>query len=231
MESNLYSLRSYQYSIITIILILILLILIISVKTYHLNNIEEIDLDNIDLQTGDLILFKWHTVDYLHELFSSFTHVGMVVIINNEKYILETHLKGDTIHMGYKSGGVHLYNLKRRINMYQGHNYILKINDDLINEDNSYTLQNNLNNYLLIPFHDEYRDYYKSVCIPNIICNNCFNYHKKGMFCSEFIGFLLQELGILDQSFNINCLTPSSFNNLYNNTQIPIYNTIYKIIK
>lgn len=208
---------------------------ITNITSIKLKNGEKDDINDIEAETGDLILFRWHTVDVLHELFSSFTHVGMIIEINSKKYILETHLKGDTIHMGYKSGGVHIYDLEERINMYEGDNYILKINRDLINKSNEKILYDNLQDYLLIPFQDEYRDHYTNVCIPNMFCDGCVKSTKKGMFCSEFIGFLLRELGILNEKVNTNCLTPSSFIDMKiidtkNDRKIPIYDNIYKII-
>ena len=78
-------------------------------------------------------------------------------------------------------------------------------------------------------------------------CDKCFAYYKrKGMFCSEFIGFLLQELKILDKKHPIDCLTPSSFlylnigndtnntnniNNTNSTNNCRIYTDIYKIYK
>jgi len=202
------------------------------------------DLKDINLQTGDLVLFRWHTVDILHDIISPFTHVGMVISLNNKKYILETHLKGDTKHMGNEAGGVHLYDLQKRIEMYEGDNFILKIKDNLINDTNSQTLYNNFDLYSKIPFYDNYRGHYKNYCLPKMACDKCFAYYeRKGMFCSEFVGFLLQELKILDKKHPIDCLTPSSFLylNIGNNTNNTnntngtnyglIYTDIYKIYK
>jgi hypothetical protein len=80
-------------------------------------------------EQGDLILFQWYEINPLQESVSPFTHVGIVIDINKKKYILETHLKGDTKHMGYKDAeGVNIYDFKKRIKMYKGKNYLLKKN-------------------------------------------------------------------------------------------------------
>lgn len=239
------------YVLIIILAILIVLIMYIITKKIDLDKINVIkNVKDVNLQTGDLVLFRWHTVDILHDILSPFTHVGMVISLNNKKYILETHLKGDTKHMGHETGGVHLYELQKRIDMYEGDNFILKIKDNLINDDNFQTLYNNFSLYSKIPFHDNYTGHFKNYCLPKMACDKCFAYYKrKGMFCSEFIGFLLQELKILDKKHPIDCLTPSSFlyldigndtnniNNInyINNTDSPnygrIYTDIYKIYK
>lgn len=239
-----------SYVLLIILVTLIVLIVYIINKKIDFDKIIVKDFKDINLQTGDLVLFRWHTVDILHDIISPFTHVGIVIILNNKKYILETHLKGDTKHMGNEAGGVHLYELQKRIDMYDGDNFILKIKDNLINDTNSQTLYNNFSLYSKIPFHDNYTGHYKNYCLPKMACDKCFAYYeRKGMFCSEFVGFLLQELKILDKKHPIDCLTPSSFlylnigndtnnTNNTNNTNDTnsannglIYTDIYKIYK
>lgn len=44
------------------------------------NQIENLNYINIDnINNGDLILFRWNKVGLLHEIISSFTHVGIVI--------------------------------------------------------------------------------------------------------------------------------------------------------
>lgn len=200
-------------------LVIIIVCTLILIYIYP-NQIENLNYTNIDnINNGDLILFRWNKVGLLHEIISSFTHVGIVI----DNQILETHLKGDT--ESYR-GGVHLYNLKDRINKYLGTNYILKIKTPLTNEQ-VHKILNKLEEYKKIPFHDEYESHFKQVCVPKMVCKNCFNdTERKGMFCSEFVGFILKELSILPKDYNIHCLTPGSFVNMKN-----IFGDLYKIKK
>lgn len=199
-------------------IIIFIILLIIYIYPKNIEKYKEIDTSYIN--DGDLILFRWNKVGILHEIISSFTHVG--IVINN--HILETHLKGDT--ESYR-GGVHLYDLKDRIKNYRGSNYVLKIKTPLTNIQTKYIL-NNLEEYKKIPFYDKYENHFKEVCIPKMICKNCFkeNTEKPGMFCSEFVGFILKELGILHKDFNIQCLTPQSFTKFDN-----IFGEIFEIKK
>jgi hypothetical protein len=189
--------------------------------TYTIDNTYE------SAKTGDLILFRWHSVDIFHEMISPFTHVGMVVELNHQKYILETHSPGDTLHMGYETGGVHLYPLKQRISMYKGSNFLLKLNKNYnISIDENMIVQ-----YYSIPFYDKYRQHYTEYCLPKKICNECISSKKlESMFCSQFIGFLLQETGILDKNVNIDCLIPNDFITIQNKNG-KLYNELYKITK
>lgn len=200
-----------MYLILLIILIIILIcIYFLPFNIDNTEKFEQISLDSLNVQDGDLILFRWNKVGILHDILSPFTHVG--IVINGE--ILETHLKGDT--ESYR-GGVHLYNLKERIKNYKGYNFILKKRIPLTKFQTN-KIMSNLEEYKKIPFHDEYEKHFKNVCVPKKICKSCFKEHieKQSMFCSEFVGYILKEIGELPKDFNIQCLTPSSFLNLEN---------------
>lgn len=208
---------------IILIVILIVILILIVFLTYHSTPISFIKEGfNGYMNDGDLILFRWNSVGILHEMLSSFTHVG--IVINGE--ILETHLKGDTESV---RGGVHLYNLKDRISKYKGSNYILKAKTPLTKTQTKFILDN-LEEYKKIPFHDEYEKHFKNVCIPKMICKKCFKTHeKKSMFCSEFVGFILKELGILPVDYNLECLTPQSFLNLKDKNNNKIFGDVFKL--
>lgn len=219
------------------ILIITLLILVVFYYTKLYNtksffdNLPHCTLQNAynSATTGDVILFRWNYVNPLHEIVSSFTHIGIVIELNGRKYILETHLKGDTNHMGFDNNdGVNIYDLYSRIKMYKGENFILKMNPKYYNK---IKIDDNITNYRQIPFKNEYIQHFSGVCIPKKICNDCFsNVPGDSMFCSQFIGHILQQYSILEESFDINCLTPHDFVNIKNNDG-NIYETLYKIIK
>jgi len=216
-----------------IIFILLCILSIIFLKNYFMKNqINALQTYNLQkaynfAEQGDLILFQWYKINPLQESVSPFTHVGIVIDINKKKYILETHLKGDTKHMGYKDAeGVNIYDFKKRIKMYKGKNYLLKKNP-MYKMD----IMQKLTEYINIPFYKEYKQHFVGYCIPKKICNSCLSDKiMNSMFCSQFIGYILQEQGVLDKSTNIDCLTPMDFLSL-TNSHGRIYTKLIKISK
>lgn len=217
------------YIIIFILCILCILFLRIQNGKKQINALPFYTLEDAynNAQQGDLVLFKWHKINPFQETVSPFTHVGMVLIVNDQKYILETHLKGDTSHMGYKDReGVNIYEFKERIKMYKGENYLLKKSSFY-----NINIKDKLSDYINIPFYNDYKDHFIGYCIPKKLCNSCFeNKIMNSMFCSQFIGYVLQDQGLIDPSINIDCLTPVDF--LYmKNDHGPLYTNLYKINK
>jgi len=123
------------YKIIFFILIIIFIILIIMKKNIHDNlnktvkKIMSIHLNNIYkyVNTGDIILFRSYKIDIIHDIISPFTHIGLIIVQNNNYYILETHKKGDTKYMGFDTEGPNLYALYERLSKYKGELFILII--------------------------------------------------------------------------------------------------------
>ena len=78
-------------------------------------------------QTGDLVIFRWNTIDVGFRLFSKFSHVGMIVKQKGKLYILETHPK-EIPESEIDDSGIHLYHLKNRLNEYDGTYYFTQLN-------------------------------------------------------------------------------------------------------
>jgi hypothetical protein len=198
-------------------LLLILLICIILLKAITSVNTEKIkSLDEIYnlAENGDLIYFRWTKVSFLHEMISPFTHIGIIIINpeTNEKLIVESHLAGDTKHIGNDKGGINTYPLKLRLSTYDGYTFLSKIKihptdtDTLIFWRNLETFKSN------IPFNNKYEEYFKKTCIKRRLCEGCFDVEKRDdMMCSEFVGFALKQLNILPKDFNHECLAPGDF--------------------
>lgn len=210
-------------------IVLIIVCVATAIKVYKIKNkAQEVRLDQVynESKTGDIIYFRWHTVDAQHDLVSKFTHVGLIVEKDNEKFILETHKKGDTVHMGVESGGVHMYPMKKRIEMYEGLNFFAK-------NKRSPTLPNKLEEYMKIPFYDDYTGHFTRTCLIKSLCEKCIDddRKKKGMFCSEFVGYLLKEMGMLEQTRDLYCLSPESFETLKDANGEFIYGETIRILK
>lgn len=214
-----------------LVIILFLLGIFVFYKRMLIHNLSNIDLDYIYnySRTGDLILFRWHEISYYYDFVSSFTHVGMIFEHQNKKYILETHLKGDTDHMGYyDKGGVNIYELRNRINMYEGYNFYLKLNDN----NRIFDLHKKIPIYKNISFNDKYKKHFLEYCLPKKICETCFTpMYTESMFCSQLVGNILKDNNIIDNdNIDLSCVTPHDFLNIENKYG-KIYDKLYKINK
>lgn len=229
-----YTLLSYLHiSILYIILFVISIFLNINEILYK--SLEKTVDEIYEMaETGDLVYFRWHEVDFKHEIISPFTHIGMIIELDNIKYIIETHLKGDTENIGVYTGGVHIYPLKLRLSKYEGYNFLTKLSTNAkpTNTDIMYFLEN-IDKYKEIPFKNEYEDFYLQKCLKHNVCNDCFEKsepEQESLMCSSFIGFCLKELKIVPRDFNYTCLTPNDFKFIKKNNK-QIYNNIIKVKK
>jgi hypothetical protein len=200
-----------------IILFIIIIFYLIIIKIYYFNIIFNnklyIKLNQIDnyIKTGDIILFRYNKINFIHELVSPFTHIGIIILYNNKSYILESHIKGDTLYLGYNNEGVNIYNLYDRLNKYEGTTFLLKLNQPLSNKSIN-NLINNISKYKNIPYINNYKKYYFNKCI-NIFYNNQLQIND-GMICSELISYILQDIND-NNILNYKCIKPVDF--LYNN--------------
>lgn len=182
------------------------------------------------LRTGDIILFRNKRASLAHDLVSPFTHIGMVVVHGDKKLTLETHAPGDTKALGVDRGGVNMYDLNRRLETYQGMMYVLKARPGLINRGAQAILKRNIAKYMTIPYDDGAIAHIGMYCLPKRVCNVCFKAQERTrMFCSEFLGLVLQDMGILPPHLEIGCLTPTSFVNLTQNGT-RLFPTLYKVV-
>jgi hypothetical protein len=177
-----------------------------------------IDIDQLYkiCKTGDIIYFRWPYPDIGFRLFSKFSHVGMVYRKGKNVYILETHPEGDASELGVDESGVHLYDLKERVEKYTGICYLSKLNIDscVLRESGSDSLnvhkfvENELDKYKKIPFDEDFRYNYVMAYLHHLIGKTRKN---DKMYCSTFIGFILKDLKLLDDNYNIEVFSPSSF--------------------
>lgn len=218
---------------------LLLILIIFSIITIfqatflvHVTQLKPLDEIYDIAETGDLVYFRWKEVVFSHEIISPFTHIGLIVIHpeTKEKLIVETHLAGDTSHIGIYKGGINIYPLKLRLSTYEGHAFLTKLKSKPLERD-SVKFWNNLKTFKSeIPFHDEYAEYFTKNCLKKRLCKNCFDIDKKeGMFCSEFIGFALKQLNMVPQTFNHECLAPGDFRYIKNDKGEYLYGDIVKV--
>jgi hypothetical protein len=179
-------------------------------------------------QTGDLVIFRWNTIDVGFRLFSKFSHVGMIVKQKGKLYILETHPK-EFPESEIDDSGIHLYHLKNRLNAYDGTYYFTQLNtSDNKREHLRKHVLNNLKKYKKeIPFDMNFRN----IFVLNYFYN-LFNIKlpkREAMFCSEFIGTVLAKCKIYKHHKNISSINPGTFIEFKKNGE-NVYGPLYNIL-
>lgn len=180
--------------------------------------------------TGDLVIFRWNSVDVGFRLFSKFSHVGMIVKQKGKLYLLETHPKEEEPDSEIDDSGIHLYHLKNRLEEYNGTYYFTQLKTD---DDNRERLRkhilDNLKMYKkTIPFDTNFRN----IFVLNFFYN-LFGIElpkRKSMFCSEFIGTILEKCKIYKHYKNISSINPGTFLEFKKQNGGALYGPLYEIL-
>lgn len=180
-------------------------------------------------KTGDLVIFRWNLVDVGYRLFAKHSHVGMIVRKNDKLYLLEIH-PNESKEQGIDDSGVHLYNLEKRLNEYNGDYYFTQSN---ITQQERQKLSDhifqNLKKYKKkVKFDTNFR----TVFVVNYFCNllNITLPKKDTMFCSEFIGYILQKTNIYHHDKNLASINPGTFLEFQNKDGEQLFSPLYQII-
>jgi hypothetical protein len=186
-------------------MLIIIIFIIILLKKYLINYnilIKKCK-ESYDMKTGDIILFRSSKANFLYSIFTSFTHVG-IVIKSDKLYILETHKLGDTLDMNLYVSGVNLYDLKFRLSTYNGNAYLLRLKKEI--SDNNQILDK-INKYKSeFEFPNNHKIYYISKCFFNIN-----NRNDNKLLCSEFIYYVLLDNNIISNDNKYLCMKPSDY--------------------
>lgn len=206
---------------------IILALLIFTVFRLYIDSemydIPKVKYSSITPETGDLIVFRWNYVDAGFRLFSKFSHVGMVVNVKDELFILEIHPEENN----KKNEGVHLYSLKKRLDSYNGDCYYSKLECKKSRSLLSKNISENIKEYKCIPFDNNFRNVFVSSAIYKK-----FGYEpsvKKTMFCSEFIAHVLKKSGVKSDISCLSFYNPGSFLNLKTDTTC-LYTSLFKLV-
>jgi len=171
-------------------------------------NLDTIDLDSIynDLKTGDIVLFRskrWT------RFFTKYTHVGMIVDINSQKFILEIN-RYDYKKYNVKKG-VGLYEIYSRIESFSGDVYILPMKYTYITIEKQKKLFLNLSKYKEIEFDNTIYSYLLKKKLIKLGFPFIKFKQRNGMFCSEFIEYILKDT-ILNDTTNGSILNDTTCN-------------------
>jgi hypothetical protein len=204
-------------SIIYICLIAILLFYILTIysastcPTVEFNKINKRYTDIKDnLDTGDLVFFC--SDDYYSKCIRKFgncvfSHVGLIIKLNDIVFILECDLDGSYDFLSKKENkhGVHLVQLDEKIYNYDGYMFgYKKLINGKINKNELDKLIKLTNN---ISFDTSHLNLLGTV-FKNNLYSRMLNTNNK-MFCSQYLAFIYKKLGIiedkmLDCQFSIN---------------------------
>jgi hypothetical protein len=199
-----------------LLLLIISIILTVLSRIDLLYNTKALSLDEIYelADTGDIIYYRWKYIWFGQDLITPFTHTGLVVAhpMTKQKFVIETHLAGDTKNIGIYTGGINVYPLKLRLSTYSGTTFLTKLKNKP-NNDDVLSFLTKLTEYKeRIPFYEKYVQYFVRNCLTKRLFNHKTDFEaKEGMFCSEFVGFSLKELKVIPKSVEHSCLTPDDF--------------------
>lgn len=161
-----------------------------------------------ECDSGDLILFVYGGMSLTRlSRTSRFTHAGIVYVGNDgTKYIVEAHADGDVKDRG---GGVHVYELEKRVREYKGTASLAKLKVPLDSYQRARFSRDTFSEYQNIPFFDEYATHYVTNCLLSLGVER----KAPGMFCSEFISHVQKRLGIGNARERDECMTPDNLVN------------------
>jgi hypothetical protein len=206
-----------------VLFILLVVYTIIILNRIHHTKILEIKKVYDMCKTGDIICFRSCNTSILYDIFSPFTHIGMILEKNGKKYILEID-DNDNI-------GVEFNDLLSRIKTYKGTLFLCQL-EKIASPKNIEFFHSKLPTLIKdMKYNKDYRKHLMSNCFKKLFFsfdNEITNF--KHMFCSEFVAYMLQELKILDTNHDITCTLPGDFRRLKDSkTSGYLYKNIIKV--
>ena len=178
------------FDLLCIVILIILLFILTSIKiepfSHHIKNFNYLNFEN--LKTGDLIFLSGNTYgENIVKILSNskFSHVGMVIKIDNHTYLWECDIGQN------KKTGVRVIYLDEKLRSYKGSNIIAirRINKKVV--DNIEDFNDKLSNIVSTQINKNF-DQEMYVWISDF-----FGREKNTMFCSELIAYTLHHLGLL----------------------------------
>lgn len=174
-----------------VIICIIFIIAIIYVNTPPA--CETIWLHDAKFKTGDLICFKATDNNNSVYMMNYFTHIGIVVMVDDSPYIFEAfEVKGYTFTDSRHSKGILLTPLEHRIMCYKGHAYLKP-------------LKHSLSPSIIAEFHEFIKFALDNMEYNYAVVMNAFakwlghEYNCKTN-CAELVALSLVKLGLLDYS-------------------------------
>lgn len=180
---------------------------------FHRSSLQvpTVRLDSMNARAGDLVLFRSPFVDPVHEVYSFFTHVGVLYVDRGRLRILETHRFDDTLNNGRFTSGVHTYDARERLSTYDGDVFLLTLNPALARPGLSGAIAQRFDAYAATPFNEDYTAFIVSNCLFG---PSGGSQKLDALFCSQFVGRVLVDVGLLPPTTDVRCLTPESFTDM-----------------
>jgi hypothetical protein len=211
-----------QHKDILLYLIYVILVLIIYRLFIHFEmyNVPRSYYNDLNFEVGDIILYRWHYMDSGFRLFSKFSHVSMVVKDKKDDSLMsleihpEEYSQNDPTQI-FREEGVNMFPLRQRLKEYDGSFFLLKMNKcNRLTEKKKKSIRKKIDSN-----YEDYKDIkfdtnFKNMFVWNTLLNalSLKISPKKTMFCSEFIGQLINDAGISKKKIEVlEILSPESF--------------------
>lgn len=165
-------------------------------------------------KTGDILYFRSQRRPFIYLLAVPLTHIGIIVVHEGRKYVIEMHQKGDA-PPGYnpKADGPHTYPLKSRLNEFKGPNprwllYWCPTLTQPREADVSWAFPPRY-----IPYNYDYQK-------QELVCRMFpWTRPERGeimdsMHCANYAVYVLKKLGIVPATASMDCKTPPEVRNL-----------------
>lgn len=197
-----------KYLTVSIFIFLILFLLYrLWIQYNYLSNLKLLKVSKIQdiypvIKTGDLVLFSDKEVFGLKRfiLGEGWTHIGIVIEINNKKYIFEHKINGTVVHP-----------FSLRVYSYVGDVAVMFLNKKITPEMYKNLLEY-ISNYKHCKFYENPAFRFLTHCsLKRLGLINGDNKQRCRYVCSEFIGFVLRKIGILNNKHNIDCNYPDDY--------------------
>lgn len=180
-----------------LIIIIILYIYLIQFKFYEY---EEVFLDDLILKTGDIILFKAYNNFNAIFIGSYYTHIGIIIMINNIPMLFEANgIEKLPLLPHHNKNGIFMTPAKERIAKYKGKCYLKRLKNSL-----SPLQENNMKKFTDFAIKNMYYNYnvFFSSFKKLINVEKC-NY---GTNCGELVFLSLIVAGIIDKKKYDECI-------------------------
>lgn len=194
---------------------------ILSMIKIYINNFPKLKYNSLtpifndikkNLDTGDIIFFCCHdNIGKIIKKISNgfYSHCGLIIRRKKKLYVLECDMNHQYDYLTKKKfkQGAHLVKLDEKIKDYEGNVFAYrkllgnKINKKLLNKifkkSKKILFDNNTLNW--------YSAHLKSYTWSNLFLS------EKYMFCSQYVAFVLQELGIIKKEYPTNFYSMTDF--------------------
>jgi hypothetical protein len=182
-------------------------------KIFIINSISKKSIRQIhdEAKSGDIILCKQKHLSYIYNNFANFSHSAIIIVhpYTNKKYVVEIFRNKDK-----ESNDIQVVPLYDKLRKYQGDLYHLRLKKTLDTEK-VHQFIDKLTMYIKTNTFNHDVGKYVMTCIAQRLYMRWFMHENSNkLVCTEFVGIIMKDLGIVSESFDNKCLLPGDFRNI-----------------